>query len=99
MKKYRNLRIAERINQELSILFVRDFDFGGAMVTITDVIVGEDLLHAIIKLGIIPEEQGPEIFFSLEKSKRDIQRKLNRILNIKPMPHISFQIDRDGLGK
>jgi len=97
MKKYRNLRVAERINQELGTMFLRDFDFDEAIVTITEVTVSEDLLRAIIKLGIIPEECGPEVFFSLERAKRDIQKKLTHILNIRPMPRVSFQIDRNSL--
>ncbi len=94
MRTYRNLRVAERINQELSLLFSRDFDFGGAMVTVIEVIVDEKLLRAVVKLGIIPEERGPQVFFMIQKSQRDIQKKLTYLLHIRPMPHISFQIER-----
>lgn len=92
MRTHRDLRVAELIREELGKMLARDFDFLGALVTILDVEVTRDLLHAKVKLGIIPRERGPEVFFKLKKAERMIQGALLRKLNIRPMPHISFGI-------
>ena len=67
MRQYRNLKIGSLIQEELSKLLIRDINFGDALVTILKVEVDEDLLHARVKLGIIPYEKGPEVFKEILK--------------------------------
>ena len=66
MRTHRDLRVAELIREELGKMLARDFDFLGALVTILDVEVTRDLLHAKVKLGNNPIERGPEDFFKLK---------------------------------
>ncbi len=87
------MKIAGVIQEELGKLLERDFDFNGALVTIIDVFVDTDLLQARVKLGIIPKEKGPEAFFEIEKRRKELQHELLRKLNIKPMPHLKFEIE------
>ncbi|MDO8557561.1 MAG: ribosome-binding factor A [Candidatus Jorgensenbacteria bacterium] len=84
--------MAELIRQEVGGLLEREFNFEGALVTILDVIVSEDLLHATVKLGIIPKERGPEVFFRVQKRTREVNYEISRKLNIRPTPHITFGI-------
>ncbi|MDI6734390.1 MAG: ribosome-binding factor A [Patescibacteria group bacterium] len=93
MRPYRNLKIANLIQEELSKLFIRELDFDNALVTIINVIVDEDLLHSRVRLGIIPYEKGPEVFTLLQKHRGRLQHVLLKKLNIKPMPHIAFEIE------
>jgi len=94
MRPFRNLKIASVIEAELGTLLVREFDFGNALVTITGVEVGEDLLRAKVKLGIIPYEQGPRVFKEVERRRGELQHKLVKKLRFKPIPHITFSIDQ-----
>lgn len=93
MRRYRNLKIASVIEEELGKLLLTEFDFDGALVTITDVFVDTDLLQARVKLGIIPVERGPYVFLEIEKKRKFLQGKLLRKLNIKPMPRLKFEIE------
>ena len=94
MRPYRNLKIASLIEKELNQLILRNLDFNGAFVTITGVLVSEDLSEAKVKVSILPEEKAPEVFKLLEKSRRELQFKLLRKMNIKPMPHLKFEIEK-----
>ncbi len=78
---------------ELSKLLLTEFDFGGTLVTITDVFVDTDLLQARVKLGIIPYEKGPEVYRMVEAKRRELQYQILKKLNIKPLPHLKFEIE------
>jgi len=93
MRPFRNLKIGGVIETELSEILLREFDFGGALITITGVEVGEDLLQAKVKLGIIPYERGPEVFQMIQRRRGEVQFKLIKKLRFKPIPHIEFAID------
>lgn len=93
MRPYRNLKLASVIAEELGKIFVRDFDFDGALVTVTGVDVGEDLLYANVRLGIIPYERGFEIFPMIERERQNLEWTLIKKFNVRPMPHLRFSID------
>lgn len=93
MRPYRNLKIEDLIQEELSKLLIRELDFEGALVTITGVHVTEDLLQAAITLGIIPYERGPEVFMKVQEKRRELQHKLLKKMNTRPMPTLKFQIE------
>lgn len=96
MRPYRNLKIANLIQEELSKLLLKEFDFGNALVTITEVTIGEDLKEAKVKLSILPFEKEPEMFILINDRRRELQHKILRKINIKPMPNIRFQISDVG---
>lgn len=93
MKTFRNLRVASLVEHELNKLFLQKLEFENALVTITAVEVSSDLLQAKVRLGVIPFEKGPEIFKLLEKRKKELQYRLLRKINIKPMPSLKFEIE------
>lgn len=94
MKTYRNKRVASLINEELSKILQKEFDFGDALVTITSVEVKDDLSFAEIKIAILPLEKELEVYKIIEEEQKNIQRKLQKIINIKPMPHLKFFIEK-----
>lgn len=92
MKPYRNLKIGSLIQHELGEMLVREFNFDGVLVTIVEVQVDDKLENAFITLSILPFQKGPEAFTMIEGRKRELQGKLLRKMNIKPMPRLVFKI-------
>jgi ribosome-binding factor A len=93
MRPFRDLKIASVIQEQLAKILARDFFVEGALVTVMNVVLDDDLLHARVKIGIIPYEKGPEVFEALEKNRREFQHKLLKKMNIKPMPQIKFELE------
>ncbi|KKU91662.1 MAG: Ribosome-binding factor A RbfA [Candidatus Jorgensenbacteria bacterium GW2011_GWA1_48_11] len=95
MRPYRDLKIGNLIQEELSRLILRNFDFENTLVTVTKVEITPDLLQAKVSLGIIPFNQGPMVFRALEAQRRELQHRLLKKINIKPMPHLKFLIEEE----
>jgi len=93
MRPFRNLKASSLLTEELGKLFARDFNFDGALVTIMSVDVDTDLLHAQVKLGIIPYEKSLEVYKMIAREASNIRFKLLRKINIKPMPFLKFEIE------
>jgi ribosome-binding factor A len=90
---YRNLRVANLIQEELGKIILREAEFpNSAIVTITEVEVSKDLNQAKIRLGVIPEIAAAEALNLLNKNQPYLQRLLLKKLNIKPMPRIMFEL-------
>ncbi|MCL4400240.1 ribosome-binding factor A [Patescibacteria group bacterium] len=94
MRPFRNLKTESVIQGELSKIFLRDFDFDGALVTITGVKVSEDMADAEVKISVLPFEKEIEVYKMIEGRRREVQGKLLRKMNIKPMPRLKFAIDQ-----
>jgi ribosome-binding factor A len=92
MRPHRREKIASLLEQELGQLLIREIDFEGAIVTILKVDVSEDLGQAKISLGIIPYEKEPAAFLKVQEKSRELQHKLLRKMNIRPMPKLEFEI-------
>lgn len=90
---FRSLRVKNLIQTELSKIFTKDIEFG-AFVTIGDIEVDSKLEEAVVKVSVIPEEKGKEVFDFLEKERKSLQFKLLRKMNIKPMPRLKFGLIR-----
>jgi len=94
MKNYRNERVASVITENLNLIFQKEFDFGSALVTIVNTEVEKDLSEAKIKIAVIPSDQELAVYQTINSKKRYLQNKLLKILNIKPMPALSFLIEK-----
>lgn len=91
---YRNLRVANLIQEELGKIILREIEFpNSTLVTIVEVEVLKDLSHAKIKLGVIPVTAVPEVLEVLNNYRSFLQGLLLRKINIKPMPRIEFELD------
>jgi ribosome-binding factor A len=92
--RHRPLRVQKLIREELSKIMLRELEFSGALVTITEVVVNKKLEAAKVKVSIFPAEAAEEVLKTLEKNTGKLQHLLLKKINIKPMPKILFEIDR-----
>ena len=90
---HRRERLNELIGHELGMMFARDFDFDGALVTITNVEVSDDLLQAVVTLAMIPPERGPDIYQEISNAERRLRGTLLRKLKMRVFPKLIFKID------
>ncbi len=94
MRFHRKDRMASVIQKELSELVQHEIEFRGALVTITHVEVVADLETARVLISVLPEEKSALVLKVLKKFQLRLQRMLLLKMNVRPMPRISFEIDR-----
>ena len=94
----RHQRVESLIREELDQIFLKELEFPGTLVTVTEVAVQKDLDYANVKISVIPGDKSEAVINILEKRKQHFRRLLLKKINIKPMPEIRFIIDV-GLGK
>ena len=90
---FRNLRVANLIRDELSEIILRELEFSGALLTITEVKSDKKLEGAEVRVSVIPSQKSTEVLSELNSKAGFLQHLLNKKLNIKPMPRIRFEID------
>lgn len=90
---YRLEKTNELVKQELAkIIF--DEDFGAkTLVTVLDAQTSLDGLHANIIFSVYPTKQGEWAQRKINSGVFDIQQKLNKRLNMRPVPKIRFVLD------
>lgn len=94
MRTFRNLRVANLIQEELGKIILREMEFSNStLVTITEVKIPKDMKEAQIKLGVIPESEAPKVLEILSSYRPLLQNLLLKKINIKPMPRIVFELD------
>lgn len=93
MRPFRNLKIASVIEHELAKLLSRDFYVEGALVTLSNVEVSEDLLHAKAHVSIIPYDKEPAVYYELQRRRGELEHILYKKMNIRPFPHIEFLLE------
>lgn len=94
MKFHRPERVSDLIIEELNNLLLREIEIPGVLITITEAEVLKDLSRATIKVSVYPSEKSEAVIKVLEKMRGKLQFLLNRKLNIRPMPQISFKLDK-----
>ena len=94
MRFHRPERVGSLIREELSLLILREAEFPGALITITDVQVDKKMEHAKVKVSAIPTERVDGAIKVLNGMIGNLQHLLNKKMQIRPMPRISFQADR-----
>lgn len=91
----RILRINELIRQEVNRLFLTEIDFPiGCLVTIVKVQTAQDLRYCRIYISILPVKYTAKVLAILQKNTGHLQFLLNKKLAMKPLPQISFKVDR-----
>jgi len=86
-------RVNNLIQEELSKIIVKELEFP-ALTTLTEVETSNDLSRAAVKFSVLPSEKSEEVFKIFNKNLRHLQYLLMKKVNLKPMPQISFEIDR-----
>ncbi|OGM94003.1 ribosome-binding factor A [Candidatus Wolfebacteria bacterium RIFOXYD12_FULL_48_21] len=91
--KYRKERLSNLIAEELSKLIVRELEFDGALVTITDVGISHDADFADVKFSVIPSTKAKEVSKVFDQNAGHLQRLLIRKLSMRSIPYIRFEYD------
>lgn len=94
MRLFRSERVGSVIQRELSKMIVRDIELSGGFITVVDVLVDKKLEHARAHVSVLPASLETTALRALNMKIGEFQHALNRKMNIRPMPLISFVVDR-----
>lgn len=95
MRTFRKERVGSLIQEELGRELLREVEFPeGALATITGVVVSDDLEHAKVWLSVLPGELAEAALKVAKGARSELQYRLLKKINIKPMPRIEFALDR-----
>lgn len=84
-------RVNSLLEHEISKIILRDFAFSPEiLVTLTRVDTTANLVEAKVYVSVFPEEKADAIIHALQKSVYDVQYRINRKLNMRPVPKIKF---------
>ncbi len=87
-------RVTSLIQEELNKVILREMEFNGALVTVTEVQVQKDLDYANVLVSVIPDERSEDVLKTLESHSKYLEHVLFKKINIRPMPVIRFQLDK-----
>lgn len=93
MQNPRVEKINSLLEQEISKILLREFGFDNAMVTLTHVNATANLIEARAYVSVIPEEKTEKIVKTLNREVYVVQKKINKMLNMRPIPKIIFVKD------
>jgi len=88
-------RINNLIKKEVSKVILKELNFpAGVIVTVTEVETSSDLSYARVIISVIPDNKEKTALDILKNTAYLIQKIINKKLNIKFVPKISFEIDK-----
>jgi ribosome-binding factor A len=91
---HRVLRVKELIRRELGRILEKDFEFGGALVTIHEVDLTPDLKQCFVYVGVLGKSGQEEgILKKLETKRGIIQRALYKRVILRNSPQLTFRLD------
>ncbi|MBI2042440.1 MAG: 30S ribosome-binding factor RbfA [Candidatus Nealsonbacteria bacterium] len=84
-------RVNQLIRKELGKILHREVEFPeGVLVTITRVETSSNLIQTRVYISTMPEIKGGEVLAILRTALYNLQQKLNKKINMRPMPKIIF---------
>ena len=86
-------KVNSLLEHEISQILLKDFDFGSALVTLTHVESTANLIEAKAYISVFPEEKSDKVLETLNNGVYEIQQKINKMLNMRPVPKIIFVKD------
>lgn len=86
-------RVNSLLGRELSKILLKEFNFDGVMATLTHVEATANLIEAKVYISVLPDEKADEVLKVLNKEVYSIQQKINKMLNMRPIPRIKFVKD------
>lgn len=93
MKFFRSERVGSVIQEELGKMISREIELAGGLVTIIDVAVDKKMERARVGVSVLPAKLETVALRLLNMKIGEFQHALNRKMQIRPMPLISFTID------
>lgn len=92
MSSNRIEKVNSLLEQEISNIIVRDFHFQ-ALVTLTRVETTGNLIEAKAYISVLPENETDQVIKTLNGDVYNVQQKINKRLNMRPIPKIKFVKD------
>jgi len=90
----RTEKVNSLLRVEISRIIQREVSFSdGVLTTLTRVETTSNLIEAKVYISVFPEEKSDEVLKILNKEVFDIQKKINKKLNMRPVPRIRFVKD------
>ncbi len=86
-------KVNSLLEKEISKIILRDFSFSESLVTVTRVEATANLIEARAYISVLPDQEVDRIVAILNKGVYSIQQKINRLLNMRPIPKIIFVKD------
>lgn len=87
-------KINQLVKEKIADILLREISFDkNVLVTVQTVNTSKDLRYAKVGISVIPFKKSEEILKILEKQAFRVQRELNRVIEIKFVPQIKFEID------
>ncbi len=99
MTSHRQQRVAELLQQELSILITELTDprLSDGLVTVTRVNVSADLHNARVYVEhALPPKESPRVLAALAHSETFLRKALVESLDLRVVPHLTFSVDDSG---
>ncbi len=88
-------KVNSLLEHEIGQILLRDFNFSGHLVTLTHVEATPNLIEAKAYISVFPEDVAPKVLETLNKGVYDVQQKINKLLNMRPIPKIIFVLDKE----
>lgn len=85
-------RVNELLRREISAVVQRDFEWNGALVTISEVDVTQDLKEAKVFVSVLGGSS-PGVLDQLERKRGLIQSKVSKRVVLRNTPVLSFRPD------
>jgi ribosome-binding factor A len=85
-------RINELLRREISTVLQRDFEFGGALVTVSGVEITQDLREAKVFIGVICG-YGAKVLEQLSQKRNLIQSRIAKRVVLRCTPVLDFRLD------
>ena len=86
-------KVNSLLRHEISDLILRNFKFNDALVTLTKVDTTPNLIETRVYISVLPEDKTDQVIKVLNAGVYDIQQKINKKLNMRPIPKIMFKKD------
>ena len=94
MRFHRAERVSKLIREELSKIIIKEMEFPGILVTLTNVEIDKKMEHAKVGVSVLPETAEEKVIHDLTSRCGWLQHLLFVKINIRPMPMIAFHADR-----
>ena len=85
-------RINELLRREISTVLQRDFEFGGALVTVSGVDITQDLREAKVFVGVLGG-YGAKVIEQLTQRRALIQSRVAKRVVLRCTPRLGFRLD------
>lgn len=95
MSSLRITKVNELVRKHLGEIMERELSLKpGVFITIAKVDTSKDLRYTRMFVSVFPEQEAHYVSETLKKELPQLQKKLHGKLYMKPLPRLSFEIDR-----